>query len=214
MEPHTVGAGMKEVNFEYFAEMEPHVRKVMAGEYSVGELHSKPVILDLGANIGAFAVWAKHLWPDAEIHSFEPIEFNIEVFKRNTAGLEGIHLHEMAVGDPLLSQMYIGKNNQGECSQYASDSVVGETIPVEVCDPSCDFFRYLAKQADFIKMDIEGAETYVLGNMPLKAEYIALEYHGEEARRDVDRLLRDYHLIGAEVTAVGYGVLKYQKTKK
>ena len=214
MEPHTVGAGMKEVNFEYFAEMEPHVRKVMAGEYGVGVLPEKPVILDLGANIGAFAVWAKHLWPDAEVHSFEPMGFNIEVFKRNTAGLEGITLHEMAVGDPMLSEMYIGKNNQGECSQYASDSVVGETIPVEVCDPDCNFFRTLAKRADFIKLDIEGAETYVLGNMPLEAEYIALEYHGEEARRDVDRLLRDYHLIGAEVTATGYGVLKYQKTKK
>jgi FkbM family methyltransferase len=202
------------VNFEYFAEMEPHVRKVMGGEYGVGVLPANPVILDLGANIGAFAVWAKNIWPDAEVHSFEPMDFNIQVFKRNTAGLEGVHLHEMAVGNPYLDSMFIGKNNQGECSQYQTESTTDELINVEVCDPDCNFFRNLAKRADFIKLDIEGAETYVLANMPLEAEYIALEYHGEEARRDVDRLLHNYHLIGAEVTATGYGVLKYQKTKR
>jgi FkbM family methyltransferase len=202
------------VNFEYFAAMEPHVKKVMAGEYGVGVLPAKPVILDLGANIGAFAVWAKNIWPDAEVHSFEPMSFNAEVFRRNTAGLEDVTLYEMAVGDPDLNRIWIGKNNQGECSQYQSSSTTDEAVDIEVCDPDSKWFFDLARRADFIKLDIEGAETYVLGNMPLTAEYIALEYHGEEARRDVDRLLRDYHLIGAEVTAVGYGVLKYQKTKK
>ena len=202
------------VNFEYFAEMEPHVRKVMAGEYGVGVLPEKPVILDLGANIGAFAVWAKNIWPDAEVHSFEPMDFNIQVFKRNTAGLEGVHLHEMAVGDPMLHRMWIGKNNQGECSLLRSDSVIDEYVEVETCDPDSEFFRDLAKRADFIKLDIEGSEGYVLANMPLEAEYIAFEYHSEEVRRFIDYFLGGYRLIGAEVTGLEHGVLKYQKTKK
>jgi len=35
-----------------------HVRKVLAGEYDVPYQAAKPVILDIGANVGSFAVWA------------------------------------------------------------------------------------------------------------------------------------------------------------
>jgi FkbM family methyltransferase len=170
--------------------------------------------LDLGGNIGAFAVWAKNVWPAATVHSFEPVSFNAEVYRRNTAGLSKVFLHEMAVGDPMLNKIWIGKNNQGECSQYRTDSTTDECMDIEVCDPLSDFFRDLAKKADFIKLDIEGAEPFALLNMPLTADFIALEYHSEEDRRLIDVVLRDYRLIGAEVTALEHGVLKYQKIKR
>lgn len=205
---------MTEVPFEYYPAMEPHIRKVMGGEYSVPLTKPDPLILDLGGNIGAFAVWAKSIWPESAVVSFEPVSFNCEVFRRNTKGLENVILNEVAVGDPMLNKIWVGKNNQGECSQYQSDSTVDECMDIEVCDPDSDFFRDLAKRADFIKIDVEGAEAYILAHIPLRAEFIALEYHGEANRRLVDGLLPGYRLIGAEVTALETGTLKYQKIKR
>lgn len=205
---------MAEVKFEYYPAMEAAVRKVMAGEYGVPLAKPDPFILDLGGNIGSFAVWAKSIWPAATVHSFEPVPFNCEVFRRNTAGLEGVTLHEMAVGDPDLNKIWVGKNNQGECSQYQSISTTDEWMDIEVCDPDSNWFQDLARKADFIKLDIEGAEPYVLFGIPLTAKFICLEYHSEQDRRAIDGVLRDYRLIGAEVTALEHGLLKYEKIKR
>jgi hypothetical protein len=38
--------------------MRRHVQKVLDGEYKVPYRATRPVILDIGANVGSFAAWA------------------------------------------------------------------------------------------------------------------------------------------------------------
>ena len=37
--------------------MLPHIQKILEGEYNINTKAKNPIILDIGANIGAFTIW-------------------------------------------------------------------------------------------------------------------------------------------------------------
>ncbi len=57
----------------------------------------KPVIIDIGANIGVFAHYAKHVCPAATVYSVEPVPPVAEILRKNVAGLAGVRVLECAV---------------------------------------------------------------------------------------------------------------------
>jgi FkbM family methyltransferase len=200
-------------NFEMPINMKPHVEKVFQGEYALHKDAKPTRIMDLGANCGAFTVWAKTIWPEAEIFAFEPLEFNFDLLLKNVDGLSGVECFNQAVGDPALSKIYKGKNNSGECSQYLGHEQSEVAEDIYVCDAKDEWFQNLVASVDFVKIDIEGAEKYLVPNVPWKARYIALEYHGEENRMIVENTFYKfgYTLVHCNVTDAGYGILKYEK---
>lgn len=62
------------------------------------ELAGEPVILDVGANIGLFTLFAAQKWPGARIFSFEPMPDIFDVLRKNTGHLPGVTLHNTALG--------------------------------------------------------------------------------------------------------------------
>ncbi|HTE78532.1 MAG TPA: FkbM family methyltransferase, partial [Xanthobacteraceae bacterium] len=105
--------------------MAVHVEQIQRGEYDVAGYHpSRPTILDVGANIGGFAIWAAKRWPGCEVFCYEPVpetflllKANIEALK-STGGNGQIHPHNVAIGDPARTKMYLGRNNCGEASFF------------------------------------------------------------------------------------------------
>jgi hypothetical protein len=63
--------------------MRYHVQKVLGGEYEVPYRATRPVILDIGANVGSFAAWALGRWPGAHIHCYEPLPDNFVLLQKN-----------------------------------------------------------------------------------------------------------------------------------
>jgi hypothetical protein len=61
------------MNIDCPATMRRHVQKVLDGEYEVPYRATRPVILDIGANVGSFAAWALKRWPGAHVHCYEPL---------------------------------------------------------------------------------------------------------------------------------------------
>src|SRR3954467_1486450 len=55
-------------------------------------------ILDVGANDGVSAIKFRDAFPDATIHSFEPVTKTFEILKRKVATYTDIHCHQLAVG--------------------------------------------------------------------------------------------------------------------
>src|SRR5437867_4670203 len=55
-------------------------------------------ILDVGANVGQFALAATAHFPDAVIHSFEPVPDVADTLRRNTEGARAITVHRVALG--------------------------------------------------------------------------------------------------------------------
>ncbi|WP_274034536.1 FkbM family methyltransferase [Streptomyces sp. MMBL 11-1] len=62
-------------------------------------LGESPTVLDIGANIGLFTLFALNKWPDARVFSFEPVPDVFDVLRRNTGHLPGVRLHNLALGD-------------------------------------------------------------------------------------------------------------------
>jgi FkbM family methyltransferase len=60
-------------------------------------LHPRTV-LDIGANVGQFAVTATKLWSDCHVESFEPIPDCAETLRSNCRNLS-VKVHEVAVGN-------------------------------------------------------------------------------------------------------------------
>ncbi len=188
--------------------MVPHVKKVVGGEYDIAYDNPSPVILDIGANVGSFAAWASMRWPSSFIHCYEPIPDNFAFLQENLELIaDRVSLNNVAIGLPH-DEMYLGKNNCGECSFYPGPEQTDETIQVVVKSPE------ILPQADLLKLDVEGAEVEILSHLPrIEYDAIVLEYHSEENRRLIDKLLSNYILVGGNVICAHRGTLKYLKLR-
>lgn len=183
-----------------------HVRKVLAGEYDVPYQADKPVILDIGANIGGFAIWAMRRWPGCRVHCYEPLPDNFALLKSNLGHVAGgaVTLNNFAIGNPDLTQLHVGLNNCGEASFYDLGEQSTTSVEVETKAPN------VLPKAQIVKIDTEGSEIDILERMPsLDYEVVMLEYHSESNRRKADDLLRDFILVGGEIRCLHRGTLKF-----
>jgi FkbM family methyltransferase len=190
----------------------PYLQHVFDGEYDVKEfVIPAPHIIDLGANCGAFSLWALHRWPGSQVFSYEPHPETYKWLEMNTkhyADIGMIKLNAHGIGNPGLRVLNDGLHNCGENSFH---QIMNNPTPtgqhIEVRDP------LTLPEADIIKLDIEGCEFEVLEPLIRSGrEYklIMFEYHNHDLRRMLDSLLKDYELVGAEVQHIyGRGVMKY-----
>ena len=194
------------MNIECPETMLYHVQKVLDGEYDVPYGATKPVVLDIGANVGSFAAWAMQKWPDCHVHCYEPLPDNFAFLKRNLGHLEPsrVTLNNFAVGNPELKQMYRGRNNCGEASFYDIGEQAAEVVKVESRPPE------VLPKAQIMKIDTEGSEIDILTRLPSPDfDVIMLEYHSDDNRRRIDQLLADYLLVGGEIRCLHRGTMKF-----
>jgi FkbM family methyltransferase len=186
--------------------MAVHVQKVLQGEYDLPYQHPRPVILDIGANIGSFAAWAIQRWPGCFVHCYEPLPANFELLRLNFGNLVGasVSLNNFAIGDPARTRLFLGKNNCGEASFFDLGEQSSESVDVTTKPPR------VLPDAQILKIDAEGSEIDILAGIEhIKFDAVLLEYHSEQNRRRVDELLVDYLLIGGEIRCLHRGILKY-----
>lgn len=187
--------------------MRPHVTKVLNGEYSIDYDPKAGIILDIGANVGAFALWATMRWPNASIFCYEPSKENFEFLSKNIRGIPNIHINNFAVGNSEHTKLFKGKNNCGESSffQIGEQAVASEQVITKSPE-------VLPKNANILKVDTEGCELEILnplikgGHLP---DVIMCEYHSEKDRREIDSLLSNYMLVGSWANRAQRGIVKY-----
>lgn len=196
------------MNFICPDSMRPHVNKVLSGEYSIPLRAIRPVIVDIGANVGSFAVWASHTWADSTIFSYEPMKDNFEMLLSNTKNLSNVKIHNVGVGNPAHSIMYKGANNCGEASFFQlGEQVDTPTEHVTVIPPS-----ELPKNITILKVDTEGCEIEIIEPLINDGRVfpaVMFEYHSESDRRTLDNILKDYILVGSGSQRPNRGVNKY-----
>lgn len=187
--------------------LRPHLDLIFRGEYDI-PLYGAYRILDIGANVGAFSIWAAHRFPGSRIYAYEPSIENFAMFEENTAPVYGINGNNWGIGRPGIRPLYHGRRNEGEASLFASCGGASTTgYHVEVKDPNT------LPEADILKVDTEGAEREII--LPLLEDgrrfiTVMFEYHSVADRRILDEALsKDYILIGAQVMEPARGVMKY-----
>jgi FkbM family methyltransferase len=180
--------------------MQPHAQKVLAGEYDIPGLEfgdRAPVILDIGANVGSFALWAARRWDGAFIHCYEPHPVNAKMLRANLGMIElgKVIVHEVAV-TPLVElaspehwcNLYEGRNNCGEASLYPGSEQTRERTRVRGMHP------VRLPSSDILKMDCEGEESGILAvvldvNSPMRpSRALMYEWHGTKNRYECGAL--------------------------
>lgn len=182
--------------------MEAAIRHVLEGEYETGYDGIGLDILDIGANVGSFALWSSLRWPGSRVRSYEPHPGTFELLKRNTAGRADITIVNAALfpGGQTRATFHSRFAGDGESglAAYAGDTFVEgtmvETYEVDVVDPAS------LPSADVVKLDIEGGEGEVLAHLDLsKTSLVLLEFQNRKNREMIrSTLAAEFDLLHDE----------------
>ncbi len=154
-----------------------------------------PKILDAGSNIGISVLYFKWLYPNALIFAFEPDQRTFGLLKENVErnGLKNVVLNQVALSDKDGEAIF---HTDREGSLGASLLEARNQAPSEQVVQVRSLVPFLTTQFDFMKMDIEGAESECLtdvatqGRLGLINEMVIECHHNLPGRdRILSRLL-------------------------
>jgi len=175
------------------------IRDVLEGEYECGFDGVDLDILDIGANVGSFALWAAARWPGSRVTSYEPHPGTFEYLRRNI----GLRRDIIPVNAALFPgsrttatfhSRYVGDGESGLAAYSGETFVEGalaESYEVRVIDPAS------LPCADIVKIDIEGGEGDVLDHLDLsRTSLVLLEYQNRKNRDQARaRLVTDFDFV-------------------
>lgn len=172
----------------------------------------RPVIFDIGANVGDYLMRMRRSFPEATIHAFEPNPDVFQTLQSTTKHLSSVTLNNAGMGS-RREQRGLQKHSNSMMSSFLPPAVTwtkvrGETlVPVETVDEYCAD-RGISS-IDLLKTDTQGYELEVLrgaermfsdGRVRLVlVEFLFLPMYIEMAEPDaLYRHLRDrdFRLIG------------------
>lgn len=133
--------------------------------------HQVEYIFDVGARYGQISAEYKRVFPKAKVHAFEPFTESFETLKKQTEKVEGIELHNKAVGSAegeltLRENKFNAANSMLESDE--SHTVIDDlTKTVNEHTVSVITLDEFASQnhighIDILKMDIQGYELEAL----------------------------------------------------
>jgi FkbM family methyltransferase len=160
--------------------------------YKFETRNQSPYIIDCGANIGMSVIYFKQLYPNANIIAFEPEKKIFKYLKDNIAALNlaKVELKNEAVWKEDGSLLFL--NEGADASRI---SLVGDMADKK-SSYSVDavrLSRFINREVDFLKLDIEGAEFEVLKEIEPQLKFVKrlfVEFHSFDKReQQLDILL-------------------------
>jgi FkbM family methyltransferase len=175
-----------------------------------GSVERFRTIVDIGANVGSFALYAAQSSPGARIFCYEPEQQNFQLLQQNIQinGLEGrVAAFQYAVASSS------GPRNLGVgISQLSSFDYLrdGPSHQLVDCITLQDILVEHGRQGiDLVKLNCEGAEYEILdGCSPSDYDQIPnirLEYH------NLDRASRNGDALRARLVARGYRIERFSR---
>jgi FkbM family methyltransferase len=153
------------------------------------------VVVDIGANIGTFCLYAAKVCRASRVISFEPAEDNYKALAENVERnrLRSVTcVNEAVAGDRGRRTLRLDSMDSGSHSLvYGSPE---RSIEVQCCTLEDVFQRFSLTKIDYLKMDCEGAEYEILENGISRLHQIrriSMETHTTPDRRaeDIEKLL-------------------------
>ena len=144
----------------------------------------QPTILDVGANIGTFSLWARGVAPQINIISVEPSETTFFKLNKTTSEIENNRwflLNKAAWKDDSAISFNTSGESMGHKVSDQGDRKVDGVSLQELLNNIKE--RFAVEEIDLMKVDIEGAEENFLQD---RADI-------EEALKTVKRLVIEIH---------------------
>ncbi|MDD5329771.1 MAG: FkbM family methyltransferase [Sulfuricella sp.] len=167
-------------------------------------------VIDVGANVGQFAVASAKFFPKSRIYSFEPNPPCARQLKKNVAGLGNVTTYELALGEEE-GEVEFHVNSHSHSSsilplapshlQAFPDAREHSRIRVEVSTLDRIFGDIDLQRPALLKLDVQGYELQVLqggSGLLTRVDYVLLEasfrpmYQGEPVFMDIEKKMREF----------------------
>jgi FkbM family methyltransferase len=167
---------------------------------SLRDLKEVSLVLDLGANVGYSTTWFLNCFPCSRVLAVEPDERNLVVSKVNLKPYgERARLLHGAVWSESTSLSVISKGALGSGLEWSTQVMQpedGSAGDVPAWDVGSLIDMAGTKEADLLKVDIEGAERTVFDEtsrewLP-RVRNICIELHGPECEKTFFLALADF----------------------
>ena len=154
----------------------------MIQEYSDDNfsINNDDVVIDVGAHIGLFALFASQFCKNGKIFCYEPIKENYKILIENIEmnQIQNIFPNNLAVTKETSRVKIFLNDDQSGHSMFIQNK---NFVEVDSKSLSDIFIDNGIKECDFLKLDCEGAEYEIIESLPsdlfTKINKTAIEYH-------------------------------------
>jgi len=143
---------------------------------------TRPVIFDIGANVGQTAKQFKANFPSAVIHCFEPGTETFNALQQNMSSERNVHLWHCAIGSAVGKQTFL-ENTEPDMSSFLELSATGwgevkNRVDVDVTTVDHFLREQNIPAVDILKSDTQGYELEVFkgAEEAMRANRIGLVY--------------------------------------
>lgn len=147
------------------------------------EIGKDDIVVDIGAHIGVFSVFAATSSTAGKVFALEPFPPNYELLQKNISLnclRNVVSIRKAIAGEPGKRRLFVSPVNTGAHS--LQPGYLGlESIEVEAISLRDLIDEHRIDKIDYLKIDCEGSEYEILLNCPedllKKCRRISLEYH-------------------------------------
>ena len=146
-------------------------------------IKEKDVIVDIGAHVGYFTIYAAKKAKRGKVISFEPSKESFKVLKNNLKinNIQNVNVENIGVrNESGTSTLYVDEDNEIGNSMFSNDkNLIKENVQVTSIPEIIK--KYNIKSIDLLKLDCEGAEYEIILKLPInilnKIKRISMEVH-------------------------------------
>lgn len=150
------------------------------------DLDGSKVVVDIGANIGVFSVFAANLIPNTEdepgaaVYAVEPDPDNFALLKKNTEKYGNVGVCGMAITDEIGKTTITKEAGGSKLGKFADDDTDRTSVPSTNLKGLYDTVLGV-DQVDVLKIDAERSEEAIILGAPAdvlkRTRYITIEFH-------------------------------------
>lgn len=176
------------------------------GYACLGRVAPDGVVVDVGAGLGDFALWAARQLRPRAVFAFEPHPGSFALLTHNLALNDArlVQAHAVALG--AATGLKVLRRGAEPTQSRVVASGAGDTGDTEVWSLADAFDRCGIDVCDLLKVDIEGGEFALLLDAPpavlRRIRHLRVEYHDDVEARDHRVLVRALEAAGFVVGRV------------
>jgi FkbM family methyltransferase len=166
-------------------------------------------IIDVGANVGQFAVACAKIFPTSTVHSFEPEPKSLEKLKRNVENLSKVRICPVALGERSGEALFHINSHSHSSSilpleerhrQAFPEAQEVKTIKVPLSTLDRELKSISMDRPVLLKLDVQGYEPHVLegaSDTLKRVDYVILEasfrpmYVGEKTFVEITAMMEE-----------------------
>ena len=148
-------------------------------------INANDIIIDIGAHIGLFTLYASQYCKNGTIFCFEPVDENYDILVDNITqnNLKNVKPFKSAVSKSESTiTIYRNKDEAG----HSMFSFTSQALKVDSISLKKIIDENSINQCNLIKMDCEGAEYEIIESLPLeyfkKISKLIIEYHFADSK--------------------------------